>query len=438
MDCVKCGHENPEKALICYWCGSDPNTGAAPNWEMTASFVGPEGGLTLPEVTLPPPVEVPAPMPVPDIQVSMAAVESLGLRMPDLPTIEIPLPLEIPDQAQFVTVRRRARHRPVVYASSGRPMVTRPVLPGWGRILVFVGGLGLLFVLGALLVAAVGAASFGSGFLLLGLLGAAVVLWAGLLLVRAGRRIVSRTGAAFERLEVMGRILREVAPGVIQELPMNLPAKMGVLDLPVAFSELRALAGNDGEAPMELAVDLLTGAIADLVGRDDVILARRSYPVETRGMLTRPSSTEVSRPILTRRRIHVGPGQLEGKIAQTLHTDQPMTVEEVVRELAGPAGRQRAQRVINWVNQALSENPPDLEAVASADDALAELQRFREAMRGSDPELYQLLEDEIRRALGAVAQRSIPTSFLDLARYASTTGERSSQAQRKSGPTRRG
>jgi len=437
MDCVNCGHENPARALICYWCGLDPVTGEQPYQAFAAPAVGAVGTFDVPDVALPPEIEVPAPLPIPEMQVGMDSFDLTALTMPDLPTIEIAPPPDIPDDAQFSVVRRRARHRPVVRATPMRPLATRPVLPGLARILVFIGGLGLLFVLGTALVAAVGAASFGSAFCLLGLFGLAAVLWVGLLLARTGKRIVERAGVVYERLDVLGRVLREVAPGIVQELPVNLPKKMGVLDLPVAYSELRTLAVQEGEPTVELAVDLLTGAIAGLVGRDDVILARRTYPVGTRGMLARSASTQVTRPVLTRRRVYVGPGDLEERIAQILRTDQPMTIEEVVQALVGPAGRRGGQEVVTWVNRVLSENPPDLEALTSPDDALAELGRFRDAMREADPELYELLESEIRRGLGAMVQRSVPSSFLDLARSSSTIGGRSRQVQRRPESRRR-
>jgi hypothetical protein len=292
--------------------------------------------------------------------------------------------------------------------------------------LVFVVGLGLLFLLGSALVAAVGAASFGSAFCLAGLLGLAAVLWVIVLLAHAGKRVVTGTGAVYERLEVLGRALREVAPGVVKELPVNLPTKMGVLDLPVAYSQLRALEGPEGQSPSEQAVDLLTGAIASLVARDDVILARRTYPVEARGALNRQPSREVSAPILTRRRIYVGPEGLEEQIARNLRTDRPMTVEELMQALVGAPGRQRAQQVLTWVEQALSESPPDLDALDSPDAALAELERFRKALRRADPELYRLLEEEIGRGLGGAVRRSGPSSLLDLTRYTTPSGDRPS------------
>lgn len=438
MNCVNCGHENPERALLCYWCGVDPATGEQPYHALTTPIVSVEDALAMPEVTLPPQIEVPSTMPVPSVHIDVPDLNSFDLAMPDFPPIEIAPPPDIPDQSAFTSVRRRARHRPIVRAAPTRPVVTRPVLPGWGRVLVFAGGLGILFALGSALVGAVGAASLGSAFCLLGLLGTAVVLWVGLLLTRAGKRIFERAGAVYERLEVLGQVLRELVPGAVEELPVNLPKRMGVLNQPVAYSELRSLAAQEGEPRIETAIDLLTGAIASLVGRDDVVLARRTYPVEARGMLIRPTRTEVSVPVLTRRRIHVGPGELEDEIVQHLRTDQPLSVEELVRAVVGPAGRQGAQRLVAWVNKALSENPPDLEALTSPDEALAEFERFREAVRQADPELYDLLEEEIRRGLGAVAQRAVPSSLQDLIRYTSADSSPSRQSQRRSGSRRKG
>ena len=438
VNCVNCGHENPEKALICYWCGLDPDTGAQPYKALLAPVVVPEGELARVAATLPPTIEVPPTMPVPSFEINMAAPNLIDLMMPDLPPIEIAPPPDIPDEGQFVIVRRRASHRPVVRPSPGRMVVTRPVLPGWSRVLVFVAGLGLLYLLVSALVAAVGAASVGSAFCLLGLLGVAAVLWVVMLLARVATRVVTWRDAAYERLEVLGRVLREVAPGTVQELPVNLPKKVGVLDLPLAYSELRSLARPDGAPPMDAAVDLLTGAIAQLVGRDDVILAHRTYPLHSRGVLTRPVSTQVSRPVLTRRRAYVGPGDLEERIAKALRTDYSVTVDELVRTLVGPSGQEGAKRLLTLVDQALSAHPPDLETMASPDEALTELQQIREAVRRANPELYELLENEIRRGLGAVTRRSVPESLLDLARYSSTTDARSQDHQNRSGPRRRG
>jgi hypothetical protein len=258
-----------------------------------------------------------------------------------------------------------------------------------------------------------------------------------LLFARVARRVVTWGDVAFDRLEVFGRALREVAPGTVQELPVNLPKKMGVLDLPLAYSELHSLDRQDGGPAMEAAVDLFTGAIAQLVGRDDVVLARRTFPVHSRGVLTRPTSTQVDYPVLTRRRAYVGPGELEEQVAKALRTDYPMTVGELVRALVDPSGRDGANRLLTMVDQAASAHPPDLDAVASPADAWAELQQFREGLRRADPQLYELLENEIRRGLGAVARRSVPGSLLDLARYSSATERGSQEAQNQSGRGRR-
>jgi hypothetical protein len=80
------------------------------------------------------------------------------------------------------------------------------------------------------------------------------------------------------------------------------------------------------------------------------------------------------------------------------------------------------------VDQALTEHPPDLEALTAPDQALAELEQYREALRKVDPELYELLEEEIRLGLAAAVRRSVPSSLLDLAQYASTPS-RSRQRQ---------
>ena len=434
MKCVNCGRENLEKSLICYWCSLDPVTGEPPYEALAASEVGSDSKLAVPAVVLPPAIEVPPPIPVPEISVGMAELDFIGLTMPDLQPIEIAPPPDIPDLDQFTKMRRRrARHRPIVRAAPSRPKVTRPVLPGMGRLMVFVGGLGLLFVLGSALVAAVGATSLGSAFCLLSLFGLVGVLWGGLLLARTGRRIATATGVAYDRIEVLGRALREVVPGVLKELPVNLPNAMDVLDSPAAYSELRRLSSREGEPLMDLTVDLLSGSIASLASRDDVILARRTYPLEVRGLLTRPASEQVERPVITRRRVYAGPGELERQLARILRTDRSMTVEELMRRLVEPGGRQGAQRLLNWVDHALSENPPKLETLDAPDAALAELEQYREALRRADPELYELLEEEIRRGLGAIVRRSVPSSLLDLAQYAST-GDRSRQTQPRTGP----
>ncbi len=441
MNCVNCGRENPEKALICYWCGRVPATGAAPYPALAtpiASFLGEdfnrESQLAVPDVAIPPAIEVPPPLPVPEMRVGTVAMDLIDLSMPELPPLEIAPSPTIPDLDQFTQVRRRrARHRPVVRSAPPRPTATHPALPGLGRVLIFLVGLGVLFLLGSALVTALGAASFGNAFCLAGLLGLAALSWIGLLLARTGRRVATATGAAFERLEVLGKTLREVMPGVVKELPVNLPAQLEVLNMPVAYSELRALSAQRGEPPLELAVDLLTGAVASLVGRDDVVLARRTFPLQVRGLLTQPTSREVSQPVITRRRAYVGPGELEQRIAQTLRTDRPMTIEELMQGLVGPGEQRQVQRLLTWIEGALTEKPPDLEALATPDQALAELEAYRTALRRADPELYKLLEDEIRRALGAVARRSAPSSLLDLARYTSTSS-RSRQTQGRRGP----
>jgi hypothetical protein len=243
-----------------------------------------------------------------------------------------------------------------------------------------------------------------------------------LLLARTGQQIATATGEVYKRLELLGQALHEVAPGKIVESPVNLPSRLDPLDLPVAFSELRYLGSQKGEPSSDLAMDLLTGAIASLVARDDVILARRAYPVQERGLLTRSSSRKVEQPVLTRRRVYVGPGRLEEEVAKALRTDRPMTVLELMYTLLGEDQRRKVKRLIAWVDQALSNDPPDLDALtASPDEALAELEKYRAALRHADPELYQLVEDQVRSGLGAVARRSVSSSLLDMIQQASTS-----------------
>lgn len=421
MRCVNCGQENLEKALICYWCGMDPITGESPYLVLKTPSARAEEALAALGIELPPPIQVPPPMPVPEMTVGLEHLAASELVMPDLPVIEITPSPEIPTEGEFVGVRRRrASHRPLVRAAPVRAVATRPVLPVLGRLLVFLVGLGVLFLLGSALVTAVGAASLGNAFCLLGLLGAAGLFWLGALLARSGQRAVERAGVVYERLETLGQVLREVAPGVVKELPVNLPTTLPAPDLPAAYSELRALAAQGNEPPLELAVDLLTGALASLVARDDVVLARRTYSLHTRGLLARAGAQEVNAPVLTRRRAYVGPGQLEGQIVRVLRTDRPMTVEELMQALVGSSDRRRAQQLVQWVYKTLEERPPNLETLALPDEALVELQRYREAIKQADPELYKLLEVEIRRGLGAVVGRAVPSSLLDLAQYAQT------------------
>jgi hypothetical protein len=151
--------------------------------------------------------------------------------------------------------------------------------------------------------------------------------------------------------------------------------------------------------------------------------------VEVRGTLTQSSATEVNRPVLTRRRVYVGPGELEEQIAGALRTDQSITIEELIKNLAGSEGRQRARRLVDAVNEDLSERSPDLDVIASPDEALAEFERYREIVRRTDPELYQLLEAEVRRGLASVVQRPLPSSLMDLAQYASDAVNRARPPQ---------
>jgi hypothetical protein len=413
MECVNCGNENLEKALICYWCGLDPATGEQPYQALAAPSFDTESAFAVPTI------EVPAPMPVPGVQVDMVDMASTGLTMPEVPSIEIAPPPQVSDTDRFAkTQRRRSRHRPITRQAPPPPRETKPLLPGRGRLLVFVVGLGLLYILGSALVAA---STLGNAFCLLGFLSLVTAVWLGLLLVRTGQYIATATGEAYERLELLGRALREVAPGKAIESPANLPSQLGVLDLPVAYSELRYLASQENESPMDLAVDLLTGAIVNLVARDDVVLARRTYPVEVRGALTKPTSRQVNQPVLTRRRVYVGPGGLEREVSEALRTDRPMTVQELMHVLLGSGKRQQVKRLLNWVEKALSEHPPDLDALTnSPDEALVELEQYRQALRRADSELYQLVEDQVRSGL-AVVRSSVPSSLLDLARYVSAS-----------------
>lgn len=423
MDCVNCGRENPSKALICYWCGLDPVTGESPYTGLRVPTTEVEVAAVGMDFPTPEPVVVPSPMPVPSFEAAIPVMQASDLTMPEVPAIEIPSAPDIPDFSVFSTTRRRARHHPIVRIETSEPMETRPVLPGCARALVFTLGAGMLAVLTIMLVVAIAGASLGSAFCVLGLLVLVGLFWVMLVAARTGKRIVAATGETYERLEVLGRVLREVVPGVVQELPVNLAPKLGVLDQPVAYSELRVLDSSGEEPITDQAVDLLIGAIASLIGRDDVIVARRTYPVETRGTLTRPTTVTVDEPVITRRRIYTGPGGLEERIVGNLRTDYAVTVEDLLDALLEPGGRNRSEQIVGAVNQALSEHPPDLEALSSPESALAEFERFRKAFRRADPDLYALMENEIREWLSGVAQRSLPSSFLDAARYVASASE---------------
>jgi hypothetical protein len=432
MNCVNCGRENPNKALICYWCALDPVTGENPYTALRIPATEGEAVVVGMDFPIPAAVVVPSPMEVPSYESAIPEMQAPDMTVNEVPTIEIPSAPGIPDFTVFSATRRRARLRPIVRVETSAAMETRPVLPGCARAVVFTLGAGLLVVLVVMLLVAIAGASLGGVFCVLGLLGLVGLLWVTLFAARTGKRIVAATGESYERLEVMGRVLREVVPGVVQELPINLAPRLGVLDQPVAYSELRALAGDAKEPPTDQAVDLLIGAIASLVGRDDVLMARRTYPVETRGKLTRPTTVTVDEPVLTRRRIYTGPGELEGRIARSLRTDYPITVEDLLDAVLEPNARNRSEQIIGAVNQALSENPPDLEALSSPESALAEFDRFRKAFRRADPELYAMLEDEIRNRLAGVAQRSLPSSFLDAARYVASVSEAAVQSEKPS------
>jgi hypothetical protein len=106
--------------------------------------------------------------------------------------------------------------------------------------------------------------------------------------------------------------------------------------------------------------------------------------------------------------------------------------------LLGPGGREQGRRVVAAVDEALSERPPDLDMLASPEDTLAEFERFRQALRRADPDLYKLLEDEIRRAFAAAAQKKVPSSWMDLARYAATIGNAAELSQDQSNSTNGG
>jgi hypothetical protein len=410
----------------------DPHTGASPYHlsspatpDLTVGESMPEAPdasdvLDVPEME----IVVPPPLPVPEIDIDALAMSDVGLDMPEVPEIEIAPPPEIPELDHFTeSKRRRMRHRPIIRTAPAPPATDEPVLSNVARILIFILGLGLLIPLVAGLVAAVGTASLGPIFCLTGLVGFLALIWLGLLLVRTGRRIAAASGAVYERMQVFGRTLREVAPGVIKELPVNLPSHVDVLDLPVAYSELRYLDSQEAESPTDLAVDLILGSIASLVGRDDVILAHRVYPVEERGMLTRSKSDEVSRPVLTRRRAYVGPGVLEEHIAQNLRTDRAVTVEEFLQGLlevdVQEGTREGARQVVRIVDQALAEDSDTLDEIPNLDAALDRLESYRQSMQRANPELYKLLEAEIRYNLGGRINRSVARSLLDLAGYSS-------------------
>lgn len=433
MQCVNCGRDNLEKALVCYWCGMDPKSGDSP---YAALQVPIDQGDATPVAPPPPAIELPPPIPVPDVSVVQADWHTFDIEMPRPPQIEVAPPPDIPTEEQFTAARRqRMRHPVVVRAAPAPPITSRPLLSGPARLQVFIGGLVFLVAMGIVLSTALSAASLGNALVVVVLLVGGIVVWFGLLTARVGRRAAAQAAAVYERVESLGRVLREVIPGTVQELPVNLPASLGVYDLPVAYSELRALAAASNEPSLEMAVDLLTGAIATLVARDDVILARRTWPMRTQGLLARSDTRQMSVPVLTRRRAYAGPGQLEAHLARLLPSGQPVPVAELVEALLtdeiGAEGRQGPARLVRWVQETLEEHPPDLEALPAPDEALERLQNYRQAIREADPELYKLLEAQVRRGLGALTGKGLSSPF-DLARYARPSARRRNQRRTRS------
>jgi len=75
MDCINCGRENPNKALICYWCSLNPKTGEDPYTGLSIPTVGAVSASAVMDIPMPGVIEVPPSLAIPSAESAFAGLD---------------------------------------------------------------------------------------------------------------------------------------------------------------------------------------------------------------------------------------------------------------------------------------------------------------------------------------------------------------------------
>jgi hypothetical protein len=378
--CANCGAENPPGLLMCLACGRNPTTGR--------------------DLFAPPDIPLPGEPPEPLLA---SSVSELIVTLPE--PIQVPDPLPIPTQEDFVAPSRQPHPKPtLVYrAPPPLPRDMTPLLSSLPRWSIGLLGLAVLILLGLGTIGSLVTLNLPGSICLGSLWLASAVVWLGIVLARRGDSRSQTTGARRRLIKTLGQRLFEITPGPAKEQRVQQPAIQGS---PFTYvgSEL-IYWGSTGDRTQQLT-QLLLGTLCALVAGNNLELATQTYDVLTASPL-KNSVDKVKRTVVSRHALYVGAGYLENLIFEHLRRSPSVSVRDLTSNVLRQAGADLLDRIaaeIADTSSSQQNEAPELEA------QIAALREYCDQLKSLNPDIYEQLtlevEETVRDFTRAATQRS--------------------------------
>lgn len=371
--CAHCGAENPPGLLLCLACGRDPISGrdlfAVPDIPVPGEL--PLSGRTLPSydlaITLPEPIQVPDPLPIPSLEDFTAP--------PAQPHPPPPLVYRVPPS---------------------QPKDMSSLLPPLSRWIVGLLGLAALTFLGLGTVGSVVTLNLPNSICLGSLWLAIAIVWLGIMLARRGESRSKATGAHRRIVRTLGQRLFEITPGAAKEQRAQLPARQ-IPTLIQPASQLIYL-GSTGDRANQLT-QVLLGTLCAMVAEGHIELAIQTYDVLTASPLRRSLET-IKRTAISQRTLYVGVGYLERLMLERLRRAPSAGVRDLVSDVLHQVGVDLLDRIAVEG----SEATPSREEATDLDAQVAALREYCDELKAINPDLYQLVTQELQEAVKGFAR----------------------------------
>ncbi len=368
--CAHCGAENPPGLLLCLVCGREPVTGR----DLFAS----------------PDIPTPAEPPVPEL-ISLSA--DLVVTLPD--PIQVPDPLPIPTLEEFIAPPEQPHPAPppVYRAPPAQPRDMAPLLsplPRWATGLL---GLVILTFLGLGIYGSVVTLNLPNSICLGTLWLAIAVAWLGMMLARRGESRSRVTGARRRVVNALGQRVFEVTPQAAREQRARLPVRH-IPPFVQPASQLIYLSSR-GDRTGQLT-QVLLGTLCAMVAGDHIELVTQTYDVLTASPLRRHLET-IKRTAVSRRALYVGAGYLEKLIFERLRQSPTVSARDLTYDILHQAGADLLDRIAVGVTGV----PTSQEAVPDLDAQVVALREFCDELKALNPDLHAQLAQEVEEAVQA-------------------------------------
>jgi hypothetical protein len=378
--CANCGAENPPGLLMCLACGRNPATGR--------------------DLFVPPDIPIPGEPPEPLLT---SSVSELTVTLPE--PIQVPDPLPIPTQEDFVAPPRQPHPKPTLVYRAPPPLPgdMTPLLSPLPRWSIGLLGLAVLILLALGTIGSLVTLNLPGSICLGSLWLAIAVVWLGIVLARRGDSRSQTTGAHRRLIKTLGQRLFEITPDPAKEQRVQQPATLGAPFTHVG-SEL-IYWSSTGDRTQQLT-QLLLGTLCALVAGDNLELATQTYDVLTASPF-KSSVETVKRTVVSRHILYVGAGYLEHLIFEHLRRSPKTSVRDLTRGVLHQAGTDLLDRIaaeIADTSSSQQDEAPDLEAQITA------LREYCDQLKSLNPDLYEQLtqevEETVRDFTRAATQRS--------------------------------